>query len=93
LFRAEKDRELRTELINALIDISGCKDEKLSLLRLGIATDQAGDTREAAIDGLIDLEDERALPLLQELTADPDEKVRAVAKHALALATELLKAR
>ena len=91
LFRAEKDSGLRTELINALIGISECKEERLSLLRLGIAADQAAETREAAIDGLIDLEDARALPLLKEMSTDPNEQVRTVAKHALGLLTELLK--
>ncbi len=91
LFRVEKDSELRTELINALIDIGECKEEKMDLLRLGIAAEQAAETREAAIDGLIDLVDPRGLPILKEMTNDPNEQVRAVAKHALALLTELLK--
>ena len=91
LFRAEKDSELRTELINALIDIGECKEEKISLLRLGVAAEQAAPTREAAIDGLVDLNEASALPLLKELANDPNEQVRTVAKHALELLTEMLK--
>ena len=92
LFRTEKNSEVRTELINALIDIGGCKDEKLALLRQGIAADQAADTREAALDGLVDLVDARALALLKELTTDPNEQVRSVAQQNYALLTEMLKA-
>ena len=91
LFRTEKDGALREELINALIGIGGCKDEKLVLLRLGIAADQPPPVREAAIDGLVDLEDARALPLLKELSADANDQVRTVAKQAHALLTEMLK--
>ena len=92
LFRTEKNHELRTELINALIEIGDCKDEKLSLLRLGITADQAPATREAAMDGLVDLDDARSLPLLKELATDPDEQIRTVAQQNLALLTEMLKA-
>lgn len=92
LFRAETSAELREELINGLIPIGGCKNEKLRFLRLGIAANQPAAVREAAMDGLVDLEDARALPLLKELMADPDEKVRSVAKHNFELLTEMVKA-
>jgi hypothetical protein len=92
LFRTEPDGDLRTELINALIDLGGCKEEKLALLKLGVAPNQEVSVREAAMDGLVDLEDARALPILKELTQDPNDQVRAVAQHCHQLLTEMLKA-
>ncbi|MBI5385278.1 MAG: HEAT repeat domain-containing protein [Verrucomicrobia bacterium] len=93
LFRTETDTALREELINALINIGDCKDEKLSLLRLGIAADQPASVREVAIDGLIDQQDERALALLKGLLNDRDEQIRALAQHAVELAEEMVKHR
>jgi hypothetical protein len=92
LFREERDKEMRVELINALIGISGCKEERLQLLRLGLASDQPGEVREAAIDGLVDLEDARALPLLEGLFEDPDQSIRTLARQSRALVEKMLKA-
>ncbi len=91
LFRNEPVKELRVELINALIGISGCKEERLRLLKLGVAADQPFEVREAALDGLVDLEDARALALLKGLSDDPDEKVRALARQNRDLLDSMLK--
>jgi len=90
LFRNEPDPELRTELINALIGISGCKEERLRFLKLGLAADQPFEVREAAMDGLVDLEDARALALLKDLLGDPDERVRALARQLHDLLEQML---
>jgi hypothetical protein len=91
LFRAEPNKELRVELINALIGIGGCKEERLRFLKLGVGADQPFEVREAAMDGLVDLEDARALALLKGLSEDPDEKVRALARQSRDLLEQMLK--
>jgi hypothetical protein len=91
LFRTEPAQELRVELINALIGISGCKEERLRFLKLGVAAGQPSEVREAALDGLVDLEDARALALLKELRDDPDEKVRTLARQSHDLLEQMLK--
>ncbi len=91
LFRKEPNKDLRVELINALIGLSGCKEERLRFLKLGVGSDQPFEVREAAIDGLVDLEDARALALLKGLSDDPDEKVRTLARQARDLLEQMLK--
>ena len=91
LFRQEQDQELKVELVNALMGISGAKDERLRFLTLGIDGAQPPRVREAAIDGLVDLEDPRALPLLQSLFGDSDKNIRTLARQSHALAEQMLK--
>jgi hypothetical protein len=91
LFRQETDKDLKVELVNALMGISGCKDERLRFLRLGIGADQAPGVREAAIDGLVDLEDARALALLDGLRDDPDLNIRTLATQSRQLVEQMLK--
>ena len=93
LFRQEPDKDLRVELINAMIGITCCKDERLRFLTQGLSPDQPTEVREAAIDGLVDLEDARALTLLQGLFKDPDEKIRELAQHSHSLVQEMVKNR
>jgi HEAT repeat protein len=79
------------ELINALIGVNGCKEERLRFLKLGVGADQPFEVREAAMDGLVDLEDPRALALLKGLSDDPDQKVRALARQSHDLLEQMLK--
>jgi hypothetical protein len=92
LFGVERDKEIKVELINALIGMSGCKEERLQFLKLGLTADQPGEVREAAIDGLVDLEDGRSLPLLEGLLADPDQNIRTLARQSRELVEKMLKA-
>jgi hypothetical protein len=93
LFREEPDKDLRVELINALIGLRDCKDERLRLLTLGAAADQPTEVKEAAIDGLVDLVDTRALSLLQGLFQDPDPKIQALARQSRELAEKMVNPR
>jgi HEAT repeat protein len=88
LFREEQDKDVRVELINALIGITGAKDERLRFLELGTRADQPREVREAAMDGLVDLEDARALPVLRSLFSDSDPNVRNLARQLHELATQ-----
>jgi hypothetical protein len=90
LFRQEKDQELRVELINALIGCSGFKTERLRFLKLGVDRDQPAEVREAAIDGLVDLQDASALPVLEALFTDPDAAVAALARQSHELLRKIL---
>ena len=83
LFQAETDPELRVDLLDSLLSIEGSVDEKLSLLALATAKGQPTDVRQSAIDGLIDLEDPRAIAILNGLLNDPDEEIREGAKDAI----------
>lgn len=83
LFQAETDAELRVDLLDSLLSIEGSVTEKLALLTLGAAKGQPTEVRQSAIDGLIDLEDQRAIPILNGLLNDPDEEIREGAKDAL----------
>ncbi len=83
LFQAETDAELRVDLLDSLLSIEGSVDEKLSLLALGTAKGQPTEVRQSAIDGLIDLEDPRVIPILNGLLNDPDEEIREGAKDAI----------
>ena len=85
LFDAEKDAELKVDLIDSLLSIDGFKDEKLALLTQGVRQGLPVEVRQSAIDGLIDLEDNRAIPLLNGLLNDPDQEIRESAQDALDL--------
>jgi hypothetical protein len=91
LFREERDKDLRVELINALMGMTGCKDERLRFLQAGLLPDQPLEVREAAMDGLVDLQDARALPLLAGLLNDPNPKIQALARHLHDLAEKIVK--
>jgi HEAT repeat protein len=58
-------------------------DEKLKLLSKGSQKGLPSDVRQSAIDGLIDLDDQRVIPVLNGLLNDPDEDIRESAKDAL----------
>lgn len=92
LFREERDKDLRVELVNALIGIGGCKEERLEFLKLALPPEQPAEVREAAIDGLVDLEDARALPLLRGLFDDPDPAIRTLARQSHELVEAMLQA-
>jgi hypothetical protein len=79
LFLNEKDQELRIEMINSLTDIEGQNDKKLAILNSALQTDQPKEVRLAAIDGMGDVDDNRAIQVLQGFVNDPDEDVRDAA--------------
>jgi HEAT repeat protein len=88
LFALETDPELKVDLVDSLLGIDGFKDEKLAMLTLGIRQGLPNEVRQSAIDGLIDLEDQRVVPLLNGLLNDPDEEIREAAQDALELVQE-----
>ena len=83
LFLNEKDQELKVELINSLMDIDGQKDKKLAILSGAVRGDQPKDVRLEAIDGMADVEDKRAIQILQAFANDPDEEVRDAVKDTI----------
>ena len=76
LFLNEKDKDLKIELVNSLLDIEGENDKKLAILGTAIHADQPKEVRLGAIDGMGDTEDKRAIQVLQTLLTDPDEDIR-----------------
>jgi hypothetical protein len=76
LFLSEKDQDLRIEMLNSLTDIQGQNDKKLAILSSALLADQPKEVRLAAIDGMGDVEDNRAIQVLQGYVNDPDEDVR-----------------
>jgi hypothetical protein len=83
LFQSETDPELRVDLLDSLLSIEGSVEEKLAMLKLGTEKGLPTEVRQSAIDGLIDLEDQRVIPILNGLLNDPDEDIRDGAKDAL----------
>jgi hypothetical protein len=83
LFLNEKDKELKIELVNSLLDIEGENDKKLAILGTAIRADQPKDVRLEGIDGMGDTEDKRAIQVLQTLLTDPDEDVRQNAQDTI----------
>lgn len=85
LFSAETDTDLKVDLLDSLLGIEGFKDEKMIMLTLGIQAGLPAEVRQSAIDGLIDLEDTRAISLLNGLKNDPDPEIRQAAEDAIEL--------
>jgi hypothetical protein len=83
LFEAESDTDLKIDLLDSLLGIEGFTDEKLIMLTLGARQGLPSEVRQSAIDGLIDLDDRRVIPVLNGLLNDPDEEIREGAKDAL----------
>ncbi len=83
LFQVETDTDLKVDLLDSLLGIEGQVEEKLKMLTLGTAKGLPGEVRQSAIDGLIDLDDPRVIPVLNGLLNDPDEEIRESAKDAL----------
>lgn len=85
LFPSEKDADLRTEMISILAVVDEANNEKLAVYKMGVKPDQPIDVRKEAIEGLGDLEDARAIPILQELTKDSQTEISNAAREALEL--------
>lgn len=83
LFEAETDLDLKVDLLDSLLGIEEFKDEKLIMLTMGARQGLPNEVRQSAIDGLIDLDDQRAIPVLNGLLNDPDEEIREGARDAL----------
>ena len=83
LFLNEQDKELKIELLNSLTDIEGENDKKLTILSAAIRADQPKDVRSEAIDGMTNMEDKRAIQVLQGLLNDPDQEIREAAQDAI----------
>ena len=83
LFELETDTDLKVDLLDSLLGIEGFKDEKLIMLTMGARQGLPAEVRQSAIDGLIDLDDQRVIPVLNGLLNDPDPEIREGAKDAL----------
>jgi len=83
LFLNEKDKELKIELVNSLLDIDGQNDKKLAILSTAVRGDQPKDVRLEGIDGMGDTEDKRAIQVLQGMLTDPDEDIREAAQDTI----------
>ncbi len=83
LFTFEKDPELKTEILDALSDIEGQDSGKVAILAAAAGTDQAKDVRQAAIDGLTNIDPQHALPILQGMVSDSDSDISDAAKDAV----------
>src|SRR6266404_5057545 len=83
LFLNEKDKELKVELVNSLLDIDGQNDKKLAILSNAVRGDQPKDVRLQGIDGMGDTEDKRAIQILQGMLTDADEDVKEAAQDTI----------
>lgn len=92
MFLTETDKDLKIELVNALMDVEGETDRKLTLLTAAIQPGQPKEVREEAIDLFIDLEDPRGIQILQGLLADPDPEIREAAQDSIEMLQDFLAA-
>lgn len=83
LFELETDTDLKVDLLDSLLGIEGFKEDKLIMLTMGARQGLASEVRQSAIDGLIDLDDPRVIPVLNGLLNDPDPEIREGAQDAL----------
>jgi hypothetical protein len=83
LFEVETDGDLKVDLIDSLLGIEGFKEEKLIMLTMGARQGLPTEVRQSAIDGLIDLDDARVIPVLNGLLNDADPDIREGAQDAL----------
>jgi hypothetical protein len=83
LFEQEKDMDLKVDLLDSLLGIEGAKEEKLIMLTMGARQGLPVEVRQSAIDGLIDLDDQRVIPILNGLLNDPDAEIREGAQDAI----------
>jgi hypothetical protein len=83
LFLNEKDKELKIELVNSLLDIDGQTDKKLAILSTAVRGDQPKEVRLEGIDGMGDTEDKRAVQILQGMLTDPDQDIIEAAKDTI----------
>lgn len=83
LFEAETDPDLKVDLLDSLLGIEGFKDEKLIMLTMGARQGLPSEVRQSAIDGLIDLDDQRVIAVLNGLLNDSDAEIRESAKDAI----------
>jgi hypothetical protein len=83
LFAFEKDPELKTEILDALSDVEAQDAGKVAILAAAAGNDQAKDVRQSAIDGLTNIDPQRALPVLQGMVNDADSDISDAAKDAV----------
>jgi hypothetical protein len=88
LLTTEQDVELKTHMVDVLVDMEGNTEAKLDMLKTAVLPSQPIDVREAAIDALVDLEDKRSLPILKELLNDQSADIREAAKDGIELLQE-----
>lgn len=85
LLQAEREPELRVELLESLDVWDGNADVKVRVLERELLDDpRPGAVYDAALDALMNLRDPAALPLWWQLLDDPRDQVRAVARDAIA---------
>jgi hypothetical protein len=91
LFFTEKDTDLRVQMVTALPFVDAA-DINLSLpiLQEALKPGQPRELREAGLDTIQALNDPRTLPLLQALSNDPDEELRATARQTAEYYNEVL---
>ena len=79
VFGAEKRLELRMEVLEVAtdLDIDRNREGKVAILTLAVAPTQPQLMRLSALQALAGTEDRRVLPLLRQLSLDPDAEIRS----------------
>jgi HEAT repeat protein len=83
LFAIETDPELKEALIEAVGWGETTDSAKAEVYVKALGADQPASVRQAAIEGLADLDAKEAVPLLRPLAEDTDQEVRAAALEAI----------
>jgi hypothetical protein len=88
LFQNERTEELKLDILLTIENMQVETTPKVPILAAAVRPEQPQSVREAAIDILAELDEPGALPMLQNLTTDPDPEIRDAAKDALEDALE-----
>ena len=88
LLKLETTDDLKLSILDSVSGTWGTFEEKIEVLKEGLAGTQAGPVREAALDALIDLADPRTLPYVKALLDDPKPEVRDYARVVYRVMTE-----
>lgn len=87
LFKLELNDDLKLNLLDSVSGSGGTFDEKMEVLKEGLAATQSVPVRQAAIDALVDLADTRVLASLKGLLDDVKPEVRDYAREIYAIMT------
>jgi HEAT repeat protein len=83
IIRGETDPDLKTQLISVYSDSEATPEQKLATFAPLILPGQPDEVREAALNALDEVDDPRAIPVLQGLLNDPNEDYRQMAADAI----------
>ena len=88
LLKLETTDDLKLSILDSVGGTWGSFEDKIEVLKEGLAGTQTASVRQAAIDALIDLADPRTFPYVKALLDDPKPEVQDYAREVYRVMTE-----